>query len=278
MKWLVALAPRDPAPGPLTLVRSLKERSPEQQFSVVSVCSVETESTHDVELLALRGYLQHYAPGIEFEGVRVVHGSREGKGILQALEAMSADALVVSRRAKRADAGLAYLGRVPRWLVRRSTLPVIVTPPILPESLGQGPLLVAVERREQLAALDFARRLASELRRDVEIVSIVAEPAAPGWAPLHEPPDVLGHRRAERTRGARAKLAAWQEQHGATDVRATVRMGSLLEELLRFAEEKESPLLVCGRRRRSGLSRLVFGGTGASLARHARCPVAVVPL
>lgn len=279
MKWLVALGSRSPALEPLSLLRFLKQSKVPQRFCAVSVCSANQTLDQSAQQAALEAYLTEHAHDLEFDEVSIKSGGHRHQMVESAAQEWKAGAIVLARQTMRTSADLPRLARLPRRLLRSSSVPVVVVPPAMVAPLGSGPIVVAVARRDHSCApVVFAQTLARELGREVELISVVPEPASPGWAPLYEAPDVVAHRRAERTIKVQQELTQWLEESGISDIRIEIRIGTLLEELLRFASEKDAPLLVCGKRRLSKLSRFMAGGTGSDLATYARIPVAMVPL
>lgn len=59
-------------------------------------------------------------------------------------------------------------------------------------------------------------------------------------------------------------------------VRAMIKSGSVLEETLRVASLEDPALIVITRRRRSSLSRLIFGSMVKALKEQAKCEVRII--
>ncbi len=55
------------------------------------------------------------------------------------------------------------------------------------------------------------------------------------------------------------------------------RVGGAVEEILRFAEDAGSGLIIVGSHGRRGVGRLILGSVAEGVARRAHCPVLVVP-
>lgn len=279
MKWLVALGSRNPALEPLLLLRFLARSEVPQRFAAVSVCSADEVPDRSAQQAALETYLKEHAADVQFDQTSIKHGNKRHHILESTAEEWEADAIVLARQTLRTSADLPRLARLPRRLLRSSAVPVVVVPPKMTAPLGAGPVVVAVSRRDGSPAhVTFAQSLAHDLGRKVALISVVPEPAPPGWAPLTEAPDVVAHRRAAQTEKAQKDLALWQEVHNVADLPVEIRIGTLLEELLRFAAEKNAPFLVCGKRGLTKLSRFMVGGTGSDLATYSRIPVIMVPL
>jgi len=59
-------------------------------------------------------------------------------------------------------------------------------------------------------------------------------------------------------------------------VRSVIKSGSILPETLRQADLEDPDLIIVTRRKRSSLSRLIFGSVVKALKRQARCEVRVI--
>ena len=62
------------------------------------------------------------------------------------------------------------------------------------------------------------------------------------------------------------------------DFRPEMRVGRDYIKILEFADEQEVDLIVLGRRGHTAFGKWLFGNVTEKVARHARCPVMVVPL
>ncbi len=59
-------------------------------------------------------------------------------------------------------------------------------------------------------------------------------------------------------------------------VRSIVRSGSVLQEILKISKEEAPDLIVISRRKRSNLSRLIFGSVVNALKREVSCDVRII--
>ncbi|RMF62162.1 MAG: universal stress protein [Calditrichaeota bacterium] len=59
-------------------------------------------------------------------------------------------------------------------------------------------------------------------------------------------------------------------------VRSVIRRGTVLDETLRITDLEEPDLIVVTRRKRSGLSRLIFGSLVKTLQKHVDCEVKII--
>jgi len=65
------------------------------------------------------------------------------------------------------------------------------------------------------------------------------------------------------------------QEHG-VPVRAIIRSGAILHETLRLASLEDPDLIVVTRRKRSNLSRLIFGSMVKSLGKQVKCKVQII--
>ncbi len=77
---------------------------------------------------------------------------------------------------------------------------------------------------------------------------------------------------------AEAKIGWIQETAQQLDipVRSVIRSGSVLEETLKMTEEEKPDLIVITRRKRSKLSRFIFGSMVSALIKQVDCPVKII--
>ncbi len=59
-------------------------------------------------------------------------------------------------------------------------------------------------------------------------------------------------------------------------VRSVIKSGSVLEETLKITEEEKPDLIVITRRKRSKLSRFIFGSMVQALKKQVSCPVKII--
>lgn len=93
-------------------------------------------------------------------------------------------------------------------------------------------------------------------------------PSDAGWENIT---DAL-HREGDE---AIAAVEAHAESHG-VEVEQTVREGSPAEEVLDYAEETDSDIVVMGTHGRSGVDRLLLGSVAERVVRSSRVPVLTI--
>ena len=125
----------------------------------------------------------------------------------------------------------------------------------------------------------LAMEQAAELARmyDAELTLVhVHEAAPPGsGGVLLSPPELFAKMRSDAAR----ELEAWRRQAefiAARLVRSILLSGDAAAEILRFARDEPTQLIVMGTHGRSGLKRLVLGSVAERVSRQADCPVLVV--
>lgn len=124
-------------------------------------------------------------------------------------------------------------------------------------------------------ALDFALRLAESWDASIVLLHVVDWMYAEGFL------DTPAKRsfRSEVRRRAKEKLDALGKpaSNHLVPIRCVVRHGMPEYEILRLAENMNADMIVLERRRRSSLSRLIFGSVTRDVVDVAPCPVVVVP-
>lgn len=138
-----------------------------------------------------------------------------------------------------------------------------------PETIRSAINIAARDKAELVVffALDeqYATRIANKLTNE-------------GW---------LGHKPSEQLYKALLKeyrlqaemkveeIARQAENSGVT-IRPIIRSGAILEETLNIARLEEPDLIIFTRRKRSKLSRLIFGSVAKKLKKQANCKVRIV--
>jgi nucleotide-binding universal stress UspA family protein len=125
-------------------------------------------------------------------------------------------------------------------------------------------------RLAMLRGAELARRLEGEL----ELVHVHMPPPAVGEV-LAVQGDEVGTELVELEK----TMAMWRgeaERLAGRPVRSTVLPGDAASEIVRFARERGSDLIVLGTHGRKGLKRLVLGSVAERVMREAPCAVLVV--
>jgi nucleotide-binding universal stress UspA family protein len=138
-----------------------------------------------------------------------------------------------------------------------------------------------------VAAVDFSDltdrviEVASELAsagNDEVLLLHVAQPD-PEFVSLKAGPDSVRQQRADTLRSEhnqlQARTAALRER--GVEARAALVEGATIETILAEAERHTARWIVVGSHGKGALKRALLGSVSAGVARHAHCPVAVVP-
>lgn len=111
---------------------------------------------------------------------------------------------------------------------------------------------------------------------ELVILHIIPEPDAQFWKSyIYEVDDVD----AKAREAIDEKIASAYIKKIPQSIRYTVKsaVGKADQQILQIAEEEQADLLVIGRGNRAGLATLFFGKITEHVARHAACPVLIVP-
>ena len=127
-------------------------------------------------------------------------------------------------------------------------------------------------------AFDFAVDSASRRPGStLYLLHVIPEPEAQFWKTyLYEVDDVDNKARHDID----AKISEKYRPRVPPEVHLEieVRIGKDSQRILEFAEEKDVDLIVMGRQGRSGFGTVLFGKVTEKIARHAVCPVLIVPM
>ncbi len=97
------------------------------------------------------------------------------------------------------------------------------------------------------------------------------------YSPTSAIPDIRGRREADRQYW-REQLEQIRPVDTAISVRHVLRDGDAASEIIRFAAEEGSDLIVMGTHGRTGIERLLLGSVAEKVMREAPCSVLVVKL
>lgn len=201
-----------------------------------------------------------------------------GDAIVEYAEEIGADLIVLGTHGRR---GLSHLllGSVANEVVRRATCPVMTA-----RARPQGSHLGAIERI--LVPIDFsgssetalaaARDLAIQWTASLDLLHVIEETVMPAFyaagvtSLLQLDPEIRTRCEAEMQR----RLAQLADTSLA--VATHVREGKAAREIVAFAEETGTDLIVLATAARSGLERLLLGSVAEKVVRLAPCPVLVV--
>jgi len=190
-------------------------------------------------------------------------------------------ALLISRQAS-STASVAFprLGSIARRLLRRLKLPIIVAPPdLLPSTVGDGPVVVAIDFEDSSKrAVEWAKPVAETLNRELMLVHIAEMPDQLGYAGFiqSERWDQLSNEILDR---GRERMDQFLRYHDIDQKRihTTVARGPVLPGLVDFAVESKACMLVCGSGHHGLVHRIIVPSVASEAAALSSVPVAVVP-
>lgn len=274
--WIVGIDIDGTCDGALAWARWIHEHTT-PQVPIVGVHAVHHgELAHMLERAVHDIVLRAGAAEVVSQ-VAVLHGDNPTEILTAAIPLHGAAGLLIGRRAPLEGRAVVRLGRVARRLLRTLPAPVVVAPPDLRiESIGDGPIVVAVDAGPGSAeAVTFARRMAQSL--DKEVVAVRVAPTVDDFGPQFLTEPSRRTIQAELRANAEKELDFWGRSRGLHGMRALVLQGSAVPTLTEFARREGAPLLVCGTRPLGRVARLFSASVGRELAASAGTAVAVVP-
>ena len=212
----------------------------------------------------------------------VVRGVAAAPALLEYAEAHAIDLIVMGTHGRRGPRR-ALLGSVAEEVVRLASCPVLTVRQKASGSKTDGPassgvtsILVPIDFSEHAReALRHAKALGALLKARLDLLHVVEEAPEPlFYVPLAEigrddEPD------PDFDRKVLAHLRRWYEETKgpATGAHFAVRYGNAPHEILRYAEEEGSDLVVIATHGRTGLERFFMGSVTEKVVRRAPCPV-----
>jgi len=216
-------------------------------------------------------------PGAPPEGVGVVREIRTGdavaSGILAYVEEAAID-LVVMGTHGRSGIGRLLMGSVAEEVVRTAPCPVLTVPQRAAAATVTRVLAPVDFSDPARRALAYARALADLHGAALDVLHVAADPVVPvaygpeaGMLFVAEPPG-----------RSRADLEAFVAAAPGPDVPLAVHTaaGTASSEIVRFAEEHATDLVVMSTHGLSGLDRFLLGSVTEKVVRRAPCPVFTV--
>ena len=200
--------------------------------------------------------------------------------ILETAERWPADLIVMGTHGRSGFERL-LLGSITEKVLRKAPCPVLTVPRRLTSpkrALTFGRILCGVDASPaSMRALEYAVSLAAADGPGVQalnVVELLSEGAGMRDQGVFDTPDF----RAELVRAARERLHAAipDRLRAACPIVESVTMGKAWSEILRFAHEENSDLIVLGVQGRSAADLLLFGSTTQHVVRQAECPVLTI--
>jgi nucleotide-binding universal stress UspA family protein len=202
--------------------------------------------------------------------------------ILAQAGATHADLLVIGTHGRSGFQRL-FLGSVTEKVIRRAACPTLVVPPRAADVPAGSPIqlrriLCAVDFSESsLDALTYAINMAQEADAQLTVLDVVEFPPVLAGELGMPVPDLSGVREATEA-DARRRLQGLIPEQARTycTVDTAVVEGRAYREILRYATERQSDLIVMGVHGRGALDLLVFGSTTHHVIRASTCPVLII--
>jgi nucleotide-binding universal stress UspA family protein len=202
-------------------------------------------------------------------------------GILNYLERYSIDAVVMGTYGRSA-LGRFFLGTVAEKVVRHARCPLLTVAlhrQNYQNTWSYRRILAPCDFSEySLEAVRFARALARKYQADLQVLYVITSQPEPGFCEEWTPDinDFLPQVAAS----AKESLAETLDEQGLDDLRVAVEIGRAgnraSEEIVSFAEEHHSDLIVMGTHGMTGIERVMLGSTTERVVRTAPCPVLTV--
>ncbi|MFI7063601.1 universal stress protein [Kribbella sp. NPDC050124] len=167
------------------------------------------------------------------------------------------------------------VGSTSEALVHQATVPVVVVPTGWKPQEGTGPVVVAIDKAEEDAAIEFAATAAVERNTRLRMVhawdlpNVYSSDAA-----------VVARIEDEWADGARRLVEAaadhWRQLYTGLAIETVAYRGHPVDRVVAAADQCRAPLLVVGGHRRHRMSPLLLGSVARGVLHHATCPIAVV--
>jgi nucleotide-binding universal stress UspA family protein len=239
----------------------------------------------DADRERLTSDLRRMAAGVPRDvpvDVRIQEAPYVHEEILAQLGATHADLLVIGTHGRSGFQRL-FLGSVTEKVIRKATCPTLVVPPRAPDVPAASPIqfrriLCAVDFSESsLEALAYAINMAEEADAQLTALHVVEFPLVLVGEPAAPVPD-LSRLREATAADARRKLHELIPEQARTycTVDTAIVEGRAYREILAYANERQSDLIVIGVHGRGALDLLIFGSTTHHVIRASACPVLIV--
>jgi nucleotide-binding universal stress UspA family protein len=203
-------------------------------------------------------------------------------GIVKQVEATKADMLVLGTHGRSGFQRL-FLGSVTEKVMRTVTCPTLIVPPRAPGLPPDTPqqfhrILCPIDfSTSSLAALEYAFTIAEEADAQLTLLHSTELPAALTQEPFVVDIELSRIREAAvNDASRRLEQLIPDEARSYCKVDTAVVEGRAYSEVLRYAAETKTDLVVMGVHGRSALDLLLFGSTTHHVIRASTCPVLIV--
>ena len=208
-----------------------------------------------------------------------VRGYSAGEVILQYVDEHDIDLVVMGTHGRRGPARL-FLGSVAEEVVRHAQCPVLtLREQETPDSIeAVQRILVPVDFSPySKEALSYAKEVAALYGAGLQVLHTIEEPAYPYFYTPGGTFSPVEQLEALREKAESALDELLKETAGpAVPAERYVATGRPASEIARFAEERDSDMVVIATHGLTGLERLLVGSTAEQVVRLAPCPVFTV--
>jgi nucleotide-binding universal stress UspA family protein len=145
---------------------------------------------------------------------------------------------------------------------------------LAPKQLQLARILVPVDFSDLgTKALRYAEGLASQFGSEITLLHVIEQVVYPGdWM---NPPMLATDYVTEQREAVVKKLAALSEDRE-LNLRQVVVVGRAWQEVVAFAQEQQTDLIVIATHGYTGLKHVLLGSVAEKIVRHAPCPVLTV--
>jgi nucleotide-binding universal stress UspA family protein len=194
------------------------------------------------------------------------------------LAAAAADSrmLVVGRRGVGTFKRL-LIGSTSEEVAVRATVPVVIVPEHWKPSDHAGPVLVALDDKDDnTAVMEFAITAATERGAPIRLLHVWDLPAMYSWDAMN-----VAGLSTEWAENAEAHfenvVAAWRRKYPEQSFQIEVRRGHPVDGIVTAADETDAQLLVLGTRHHTRIASFLLGPVTRGVLHHATCPLAIAP-
>ena len=173
-----------------------------------------------------------------------------------------------------------FLGSVTEELVQRSHCPIVT---VRNESRGRDSgcprrILVPLDlSTHSTVALTHAKHLAASAKAELQMLHVLVRPSFPAHYEALGAPDLYTDTSRLHSESEVALEQLYRTSEGPEGLFSVEVVGGLaVDEILRFAAENQSDLIVLGSHGLTGISHLFLGSVAEKVLRQASCPVLTI--
>jgi nucleotide-binding universal stress UspA family protein len=227
----------------------------------------------------LKAAFEKLPKSIKYEG-RITFG-RLDECILHLARELPADLIVMGTHGASNAEHVSHTDRVLAQspcpvLTTRETSSATVLPDLTDGSSLQTVVLPMDFSAHSLHALEYALSLLDVLPLKLHLLHVEATMALDDLLALAHSPN-LGEQKRQRIIASEDRLKSLVPTKYLSRVRFAVRMGSVVNEIIAYAQNVRATLIVMGAHAKNVLDRLIFGANSQGVLHRSPCPVWLVP-